>query len=90
MGARNCHRVNRRECLIRFEAQDSEDKGAVTVFYFTKVEEAEFGTRKEVWVATFFGIGINLMSRSAPSTRDDEKFAVHLKPFVGMAVPTEK
>lgn len=65
-------------------------EGVLKVFYFTKVEEAEFGTRKEVLVATFCGIGINLMSRSAPSTRDDEEFAVNLKPFVGMAVPTEK
>jgi hypothetical protein len=66
------------------------NEGFLKVLDLTKVEEAKFETPIEVLVTTLCRIGVNLMSRPASPTRDDEEFFLHLKPFIGMAMPTEK
>ena len=55
-----------------------------------EVEKAEIRTSKEIQVPTLGGIDEDLVSRSAPSTGDDEKLVVDLKPFVRVIVPAEK
>jgi hypothetical protein len=82
--------VNDRECLIRIEAEDSEDEGVVTVLYFAKVEKANFGTGEQVLINELRGVNGDLVSGSASSTGDDGEFVFNLKPFIGMAMPTEK
>jgi hypothetical protein len=82
--------VNDRECLIRIEAEDSEDEGVVTVLHFAKVEKTNFGTGEEVLVKLPSGVDINLMPRSTSSPRNDEEFILFLKALIRVAVAAEK
>jgi len=54
------------------------------------VEKAKLGAGEEVTIALLSGVDHHLMPRPTPSSRDDEVFAVHLKPLIRMTVPAEE
>jgi hypothetical protein len=84
------HRVDDCEGLFRFEAEDSVSKDPVVDFYFTKMEKAKFGARKQVIVGTILGIDGNSVSRSASSAGNDEELILELKSFISVAVAAEE
>jgi hypothetical protein len=76
--------------LIGIKSESLKEKGSLKVFYLTKVEGTKIETPGEVLITTFCGVRIDLMSRSTASAGDNEEFALHLEPFIRVAMSTEK